>query len=194
LVNRQAQRRKRVHAQLDQDRARIIYCVLILQSQSLGATQERIRQALGFSKDKVRRLLAELAEDSYVIPYAFRGAEARILYEVDAITTTTYRDSARFLLEILDYEGDWEGKIEEEKLVRSLLRRRSLKDYNRRDLVGDGSHKGKIDFLVDVSGHLERISPRFIKPRLKARLQRPYLELVAEHPPLGRLRSSKWRT
>jgi hypothetical protein len=179
----------RVYRELDQARATVLYTVLKLQDQQSGATQEAICKMTRFGAPHVSRLLGELRDAGYVIEsQIYTNTKARKIYEVDALNSITFRDSAIIILEMLDYQcNDPEGKIETESFVTHLVKCGKLRDFNSTDLLGNEKHRGKIDLLADNGQHIERITPRFIKPRIKARLQRLYLELIAEEVPLEKL-------
>ena len=186
---------QKIYRELDEGRAKILYVILKLQDQysgeiqSSGATQKRIAFYTKFKLPQVSRLLDELEEAGYIIrSQIYKGKGERIIYEVDALNSITFRDSAVIVLEMLDYEcNDPEGKIETESFITHLLKSNKLRDFNNTDLLGNERYKGKIDLLADNGEHIELVTPRFIKPRLKAKLQRLYLELVVEGTPLDEL-------
>jgi len=190
---------EKVYRELDELRARLLYVVLKLQEQPSGATQERIIECTKFNSTRVVRLLKQLEEAGYIIKSQVYGdksrksiesRQARQLYEVDAINSITFKDSAVILLEMLKYQEngkDLEGKINVEEFIAYLLKGKKLRDFNRVDLLGNSRTRGKIDLLAENGEHIERVTPRFVKPRLKAKLQKLYLELVAEQPALEKL-------
>jgi len=135
----------------------------------------------------------ELREAGYLIEsQIYSQKTARKIYEVDALNSITFRDSARIIIEMLDFQcTDPEGKIEIDAFVTHLIKCGKLRDFNSTDLLGNEKYRGKIDLLADNGQHIERITPRFIKPRLKAKLQRLYLELITQEVSLDELRDKK---
>ncbi len=179
---------ERIYRGLDSNRANILYAVLVLQNTASGATQSRLAESTGYSKYKIVRLLQELRDAGYIRACHVYGRQARYLYEIEAVSNVTIRDTAVILLELLEFDRDHEGKVKERSFISYLLKSGKLRDFSHQDIVGTSKRKGKIDMLVEETQHIERVTTHFIKPRVRTVLERPYLELVARQPPLALLK------
>jgi hypothetical protein len=181
---------KRVYRELDIVRSKVLFAVLRLQDDyPPGATQKRIADCTKLRIERVQRILKELEAAGYVVESRIFGVkDARIVYEVDTLNAISFRDTAIIVLEMLSFPTtDPEGKIEVEEFSSHLLESGMLREFNLTDVIGNDRIRGKIDLLADNGEHIERITARFIKPRLKAKLQLPYLRLIVGDVPLDQL-------
>ena len=206
-----AQSEQRVYHYLDEQSAKVLYVILRMQYMFDGHTEDhlpganlkRIESWTGIPNTVVSRKIIPLLEQAgYIVKAGIHEAEAiaatgsRDMYELHVRNCITCRDSAVLLLSLLSFykersEEDGEGKIDLSSFVSYVQGR--LQYFTNEDLWGNNEHPGKFADLANLTEHIERVSVRYIRPRLKLYLEQRYLELVAKEVKLEALKHYSWQ-
>lgn len=185
-----------------------------LKSREGGLLLPRVNEAelakhLGYRNvAPVNRTITQLRRANYVVSASVQtghGRRSPQYFEVQVKTCITSKDTAKLLLELLAFSKtikDAEGKILIEDFLSYLgLPKGSEKEegqatptenplpkkleyFDREDLLGTETYKGKINELAEAGEQIERISAKYIRPRMKLILELPYLKLLA-HDDVG---------
>jgi hypothetical protein len=181
--------------------AKVLYAVLRLQHDQRhelpGATVKRVESFTGFKDKAVRESLEELQKAGYVSAAVAKGEarqlmeNAQDIYEIDVRTSITCRDTAVFLLALVEAwksSKDPEGKVDARPLVEKLVKEKQFKYLTEVDIFGNHlGYKGKIAELIEAGMHLERVSEKHFRLRAKVHMEERYLQVLKAQPTLDEL-------
>ncbi len=191
---------------LSERTAKVLYAVLRLQHDQRhdlpGATVKRVQSFTGFKSRVVREILNELKGAGYVAA-AFAKGEAYTLldnsldvYEINVRTSITTRDTALFLLELVEAwkdSKDPEGTVDARPLVEKLAAEKQFLCLTEADIFGDHpGYIGKIAELIEAGLHLERVSEKRFRLRAKVHMEERYLQILKAQPTLDELAAYKF--
>lgn len=202
-------RGKPAYLYLHETASKVLYAILKLHQKFLKESREgelslpKVNEAslakqLGFEDvTSVNRAITQLRRANYVVSASVQtghpGHQKRSpqYFEVQVKTCITCKDTAKLLLELSAFSKtvkDAEGKVLIEDFLMHLglpetttetTPSKKLEYFDRQDLLGTDAYKGKINELAESGEHVERISAKHIRPRMKLALELPYLKLLA---------------
>jgi hypothetical protein len=181
---------------LSDNEAKILFAILRLQHTESGATQKGLENIMGVDQGQISGLLTPLVDGGYVIigkvSTGFGGSGPKQIYELQARTAITCRDTALFLLELLQSEPEYafnEQIIDLRRFLPALSDSQKLHYLTIDDFRGTATYPGKIAELAIAGEYIERVGEHYIRPRIRLLLERKFLLLVIECPALKDLSS-----